>query len=428
MDKADLIDKRNEGLKAFQESRWQDAIPRLRELYAEDPSNIDIAGKLGFALSQAREFDRAIGIFRHISSIEPKHAVWPYMVGYQLYIQSHWSQAIEWFDKSLNLNPDYIKALYRKGYAQLQHGNRDDALQTLHHCTKVWAQSSQEEQQANRKNYTKANFTLGKAYLSVGLSLKARRLLETAVSFDGEDVDKRYELGKCLLRNGDADGAIEQLAKANSLKPGLDYVLDRLAQALIAKGDLDKAEKTYEMIPEYRRRPYILRNMGELYLDLKQPNKAESMLRQSLKRDRTSHNVHYLLGRALEDLERKGAARQEYSKAIELREKNYGRDFPDARVRIEKLDSDLPGDLMVPDDTTGDGHEQGIIEYYNAQKGYGFIVSHSGKKVFFHIKSIVGNVVPIEGAPVVFQYEDSPKGLKATNVDMSAAEQGIEDV
>lgn len=428
MDNTSLKDKFSEGLKAFQECRWQDAILKLEELYTADPSNVDIAGKLGFALSQAQEFDRAIEIFKHVSSIQPERAVWPYSVGYQLYVQSHWVQAIEWFDKALNMNPEYIKALYRKGYAQLQLGKREDALQTLHRCIKVWEQSSQDEQKTNRKYYAKANFTLGKAYLSVGLSLKARRLLETAVSFDGEDVDKRYELGKCLLQNGDADGAIEQLTKADSLKPGLDYVLDRLAQALIAKGELDKAEKTYEMIPERRRRAYILKNVGELYLELEQPNKALPILRQALKRDQNSHNIHYLLGKAFEALGHKRAARQAYSRALELREKNYGKDFPDARARIEQLDSELPNILVVPDDTTDDGDEQGIIEYYNTQKGYGFIMSDASKKVFFHIKSVVGNAVPTEGAPVIFQYQGSLKGLKATKVNILTTEQGAEDV
>jgi len=428
MDTTDLKDKLSEGFKAFQECRWQDTITLLEESYAADQSNADVASKLGFAFSQNREFDRAIEVFKHLSSIQSERAVWPYSVGYQLYIQSHWVQSIEWFDKALNLNPDYVKALYRKGYAQLQSGKREEGLQTLQHCIKAWEQSSREDQQTDRKYYAKANFAVGKAYLAVGLSLKARRPLERSVEFDSEDADKRYELGKCLLVNANADGAIEQLTKANSLKPGLDYVLDRLAQALIAKGDLNRAEETYKMIPEDRRRPYILKNMGELYLDLKQPNKAEGILRQALKRDRNSHNIHYLLGRALEALERKGAARQAYSKALELREKNYGRDFPDARARMEQLDSELPDILVSPDYTAGDGNEYGSIEYYNTQKGYGFIVSDTGKKVFFHVTNIVGNILPTEGASVLFQYEDSPKGLKATKVNLLTAEQGADNV
>lgn len=419
MDKAYLLDKVSEGLKAFQECRWQEAVRSLDELFAENPSNIDIAGKLGFALSQARELDRAIEIFKHISTIQPNHAIWPYMIGYQFYIRGDWAQSIEWFDRALNLNSDYIKVLYRKGYAQLRLGQREDALRTLHHCIEIWGQLPQAEQQTNRKYYAKANFLLGKAYLNVGLSLKARRPLEVAVSFDGDDLDKRYELGKCLLQNGDADGAIEQLSKANSLKAGVDYVLDRLAQALIAKGDLVKAEETYKMIPENQRRAFVLKNMGALYLDLGQFNKALPILKQAVKKDHSSHNAYYLLGRTLEALDQKKAAHQAYSKAIDLKQQHYSRDFPDAQARITQLDSELPSIMPIPNATITNGDEHGVIDYYNALRGFGFITSDSGEKVFFHITNVVGNVIPLEGSLVIFQYADSDKGPKATRVELT---------
>lgn len=418
MDNTYSVDKLDEGIKAFQECRWQDAIQLLGELFTEHPSNIDIAGKLGFALSQARELDRAIEIFKHISTIQPNHAIWPYMIGYQFYIKGDWAQSIEWFDKALNLNSDYIKALYRKAYAQLRLGQREDALQVLHHCIEVWEQLPQSEQQTNRKYYAKANFLLGKAYLNVGLSLKARRPLEVAVLFDGDDLDKRYELGKCLLQNGDADGAIEQLSKANLLKAGVDYVLDRLAQALIAKGDLTKAEETYKMIPEHRRRAFVLKNMGALYLDLGQPNKALSILKQAVKKDHSSHNAYYLLGRALETLDQKRAARQAYSKAIDLKQQHYGRDFADSQERFTQLDSELSSISTVTDTTIANGDEHGVIDYYNAQRGFGFIISESREKMFFHITNVVGKVTPLEGSSVIFQYEDSDKGPKATRVEL----------
>lgn len=418
MDSISLKDKVSEGLRAFQESRWQDAILLLKDSYTASPSNVDIASKLGFAFSQAKDYKQAIAIFEDLSSSQPEREVWPYSVGYQHYIQSYWGPAIEWFDKALSLNPNYIKALYRKGYAQLHFGKREEAIEVLQHCIRTWEKSSHDNQRLERKNYAKANFALGKAYLSVGLSLKARRPLEKAVEFDSEDADKRYELGKCQLINGNADVAIEQLKKANSLKPGLYYVLDRLAQAQIAKNDFNNAEETYKLIPEYCRRPYILKNMGELYLKLEQPEKAEAILRQALKKDHNSHTIYYALGKALESLGRKREARQAYSKALGLREKNYGQDIPDARTRIEQLEAEIANIEPVPDSTLSTTHEQGIIEYYNTQKGYGFIMSDLGKKVFFHISTVVENIIPSEGARVIVQYEDSPKGLKSNRVEI----------
>lgn len=422
-EKGCIVDEVTEGMEAFRQCRWQDAVRCLNAAFSRDPSNIDVAGRLAFALSQARDYSRAIEVLQHIYTLQPQRAVWPYMIGYQFYMKGEWTQAVQWFNTALDLNPDYIKTLYRKGYAQLQLGQRNDALDTLNRCIEAWHKLPPDDQQAERKYYGKANFQLGKAYLNVGLTLKARRPLEIAASLDGNDADRRYELGKCLLKNGDPDGAIAQLTEANSLKPGVDYVLDRLAQALIAKGDLAGAEKTYRMLPEQRRRSFVLNNLGRLYLDQGQATKALRILWQATRKDPNSHNAQYLLGRALEALDQKAAARQAYSRAVALRQQCYGRDFPDAEAKVAQLDSELASIGQVANTAPNNGDERGVIDHYNAQRGFGFITSQSGRKVFFHITSIVGRVVPVEGSLVSVRYEDSEKGPKATRVDMMPSEE-----
>ena len=68
-------DKISEALKAFNECRWQDAVPILNEVFSADPSNIDIGGKLGFALSQARRLGDAIEIFKQLSILQPGKSI-----------------------------------------------------------------------------------------------------------------------------------------------------------------------------------------------------------------------------------------------------------------------------------------------------------------------------------------------------------------
>jgi len=393
-------DKIGEALKAFNECRWQDAVPILNEVFSADPSNIDIGGKLGFALSQARRLGDAIEIFKQLSILQPGKSIWPYMVGYQFYAKSEWEQSIEWFDKALELNPDYLKCLYRKGYAQVRAGKHDNATETLKHCLRTWEGSDETTRHTDRKYYANANFQLGKLYLNKGLSLKARRPLEIAVSIDGNDCDKRYELGKCLLQNGNLDGAIEQLTAANSLKIGVDYVLDRLAQAFIAKGDKAKAEELYCSIPGYRRRGFILKNLGSLYLDLSQPDKALPLLRNAVTKDRESFKTQYFLGQALEGVGQSQAARQAYSKAIELRQKQYGKDFPEAKLKIEQLDLALKDTPETSKDNLLDN--KGIIEFYDSKRGYGFIRSETVGKVFFHITAVSQKEIACEGTSVIF--------------------------
>ncbi len=63
--------------------------------------------------------------------------------------------------------------------------------------------------------------------------------------------------------------------------------------------------------------------------------------------------------------------------------------------------------------------EQGIVKWFNAAKGYGFIQRESGEDVFVHFSAIQGDGYRSleEGARVSFEVQKSPKGFKAENVE-----------
>ena len=61
---------------------------------------------------------------------------------------------------------------------------------------------------------------------------------------------------------------------------------------------------------------------------------------------------------------------------------------------------------------------QGIVKWFNDQKGYGFITPENGKDVFVHHSAIQGDGFKslTENQKVEFDIEQGPKGEQATNV------------
>lgn len=110
------------GERAIDENRWPEAVKWLVKARELIPADTAVLGKLGFCLSRNQEYQRAIEVFTDLSTREPKVARWPYMVGYQYYVQSQWAEALRWFDKALSIQPTYLIVLYRKGITHLRMG------------------------------------------------------------------------------------------------------------------------------------------------------------------------------------------------------------------------------------------------------------------------------------------------------------------
>jgi CspA family cold shock protein len=58
----------------------------------------------------------------------------------------------------------------------------------------------------------------------------------------------------------------------------------------------------------------------------------------------------------------------------------------------------------------------GNIKWYNARKGYGFILGEDEKEVFVHRSAIPAGTYLNEGDKVEFEIEDSDRGPQAKNV------------
>jgi cold shock protein len=62
--------------------------------------------------------------------------------------------------------------------------------------------------------------------------------------------------------------------------------------------------------------------------------------------------------------------------------------------------------------------EQGVVKWFNAAKGYGFIQRQSGEDVFVHFSAIEmdGYKSLNEGQLVEFEVKQGPKGFQAESV------------
>jgi tetratricopeptide (TPR) repeat protein len=406
---------------AMNENRWSDAIPDLRTAHERMPDDMEIAWKFGFALSRDERYEDAIRVLDELHRKHPQDPRWPYMIGFQHYQQKAWEQSIDWFARALALRPGYVKALYRKGYAHTALAQEQEAIKTLSDCISYWEKMTPEAQERDRSNYGKAQFQLGKVYLKKGLSLKARRHLQIAVQIHPQDHDFLYELGKCHLQNNQLEDAIRELQAADRIKPGTDYIIDRLAQTYVKKGDSATAERLYEGIPKHRRRSFVSQHMGVLYLEQGQHQKALPHLELAARKQSDNHNIHYSLGLAQEATGQLREAHASFTRAVKYRKAKYNLEFKEAQEAFQRV-SEMLATLPAPDLDDTSKTNEGVIESYNDSRGFGFINSLS-RRIFFHVSAFASQRKIRPGLRVTFTSEPSPKGLRAVHVEL--AEEGL---
>ncbi len=63
---------------------------------------------------------------------------------------------------------------------------------------------------------------------------------------------------------------------------------------------------------------------------------------------------------------------------------------------------------------------EGQVKWFNEKKGFGFIQQDGGQDLFVHYSAIQGDGFRTlaEGQRVRFEIEETPKGLKAKNVQL----------
>jgi len=187
-------------------------------------------------------------------------------------------------------------------------------------------------------------------------------------------------------------------------------VLDKLAQAFAKDGRTEDAEKCYGRIPSRSRKAYVNRNYGKLLVDAAKPENAEKVLRRAIEQEQRNHYGHYYLALTLCKQERYREAVSELREACKLKIANYTSEFKEAADLLEQIGRDHPNALEPGSPA------RGIVQAFNTERGFGFILADDEKRRFFHISSWISNAELKPGLRVEFEPSESQKGLAAKDV------------
>lgn len=403
-------------------NEWENALNFLES--TKEQLGDDLLERKAWCCSRLEKYPEAREIYRDLLSRQPNNAKWLYSLGYQFYAQKNYSKSVEYFERALEIYPEYLKVKYRIAYAYLQLSGTENqwtkdvywkAIKHLKDSHIIYSNYSLDQKEKDKSTYADICALHGKTMLNSQKYIdNAIELFYLSLSLK-YDEDVQYQLAKGYYLKKDYQGALDNLPKSN--KPSY-YVLELEAQILTDNQKYEESNKVLFRIIKFRRKDYLYQRIANNFLSIGNNGKAMEFALKAVSLDGRNYKNYLICGRICKEIKQYKTSIEYLEKARLNKQKKYQCDEPEAIRLIEEINV-ITSNYPIDEICVANSLEQqvGIISKYNSSRGFGFIRAKlTGKDYFFHIKSVLTNRLPTQGMEVRFEIMQSEKGQVATNI------------
>ena len=208
---------------------------------------------------------------------------------------AHYDQAVDYYNRYLQLDDRSTRALYKLSLAYVQQGRPGDAIDPLRRALSL------------DERFAEAHYLLGFALRNAGQPDEAMRAVKSAVALNGALVAAREELADLYLARGRSRDGIDQLEAIAALEPSVAGRLVDVALALAHSGQREAAIVTLRRATEkHPDSPVVLAALGRVWLETARDEedsialeKAVATLQRLARRPDATSEVLALLGEAM---------------------------------------------------------------------------------------------------------------------------------
>lgn len=190
-------------------SRAQNQVPRLQLAIASD-----LARERNFedaieAFQEAREYAQRFGDNQSLRAAEGNIPIIYSIMGNTEYRAGNQEKALEYYNKSLELNPNNPKPHYSKGLVYRAQENTDDALDSFDRAIQLALQTGDEQTEREAEAAARDMLVYRSAKLiEGGQARRAVPLLERSLQYDAEHAATYYRMAEAHNLMGNWDQAI----------------------------------------------------------------------------------------------------------------------------------------------------------------------------------------------------------------------------
>ena len=208
-------------------AKYEEAISYYDRILEVEADNIEVLGKKGDALASLGNFDQAAVFYGRVINIdkvyvdsmgilfldkllelEPQNVDALFKKGESLAVYyDRLDEAVSYFDKVLEIDPDNVNALFNKGEALFQYDKYEDAIS--------WYDKALKED----PNHIGSLSSKGYALAKLGNFEQSHYYLNKAFEIDPTNVDVLYKKGSALINEENYKDALSNFYEALKIDP-----------------------------------------------------------------------------------------------------------------------------------------------------------------------------------------------------------------
>lgn len=283
--------------------RWRWPAPLLRGLAA-----VGLAGCAVLTVRQLGFWHDSEALFRHAVAVTENNYLAYNNLGYYLSNRGQAAEAIEFYRRSLEINPAYEDALNNLGYALAGQKKFQEALGYYDAALRV------------RPDHPEVHNNLGNALSELGRIEEAIHHYHIVLNQKPNHADAHNNLGIALAMQGKLAEAVPHFQAAIQLKPNYASAHSNLGNAYAAQHRLEDAIREYQQ--SLRLKPdeaQAHNNLGNVLVELNRLEEAIPHYLQALNLNADNPEAHCNLGLALQRQGKRDQAAHHFREALRLK-------------------------------------------------------------------------------------------------------------
>jgi len=296
----------------------EEARASLEEILAEEPGHVNSLLRSGEIASRAGRREKAIECFKKaldLSVDKNKKMEALLLLEAEMQGMGRSQEALFYIEEILKIDPDNLSALERKCKILEAMEKWEELIEVQKSVLKHPHLSNLKAEEAKIHGY---KYEFGRQTLEAGKLDQAAKIFRSVLKYDKTFVPAYLGAGEAMLREGDAEGAIEFLERGYS-ETGSYIILARIEDLLISLGDPDRVIRLYEgAISEKQDSASLKFLLGKLYYRLEMVDHALESLR-GLEALDSYPLLNSLLGELFMRREAYEKAAKSFRKAIEIK-------------------------------------------------------------------------------------------------------------